>query len=83
MGLIERIAVGAISEKPQRAPEAEAWMTGKELTRDNMDKMIQKTAGSLKIIPHHGYSKHYLTECLKMQLQQAFDDAIKTSTESD
>lgn len=76
-----RIAVGAISERPQRAPEAEAWMTGKGLTKENIDTITQKVAGSLKVIPHHGYSKPYLTECLKAQLKQALNDAVKVCTD--
>jgi 4-hydroxybenzoyl-CoA reductase beta subunit len=72
-----RIAVGAISEGPQRALEAEAWLAGKSLSKENINIVSQKIAGSLKIIPHHGYSKRYLTECLKTQSSQAMDDAVK------
>ena len=76
-----KIAVGAISERPQRAPEAEAWMIGRGLTKENVDTMTQKIAGSLTVIPHHGYSKRYLTECLKTQLKQALNDAVKMCTD--
>ncbi len=76
-----RIAVGAISEGPQRALEAEAWLAGKSLTKENINIVSQKIAGSLKIIPHHGYSKRYLTECLKTQSRQALHDAVKGCTD--
>jgi 4-hydroxybenzoyl-CoA reductase subunit beta len=72
-----RIAAGAIAEGPQRAFEAEAWLAGKSLTKENIHMVSQKIAGSLKVIPHHGYSKRYLTECLKTQSSQAIDDAVK------
>jgi 4-hydroxybenzoyl-CoA reductase subunit beta len=76
-----RIAVGAISEGPQRALEAEAWLAGKSLNKESINIVSQKIAGSLKIIPHHGYSKRYLTECLKTQLRQALNDAAKRCTD--
>ncbi len=76
-----KIAVGAISEKPQRVPQVESWMTGKELTHENIDTATQKTVGIIKVIPHHGYSKRYLVECLKTQLKQAFNDAVKSSAD--
>ncbi len=76
-----RIAVGAISESPQRVSEAEAWLAGKGLTKVNIDTTIQKIADSLKVIPHHGYSKPYLTECTKTQLKQALNDAVNVCTD--
>jgi len=57
--------------------EAEAWLTGKSLTNDNINIASQKIAGSIKIIPHHGYSKKYLKECLKTQAKKALIDAVK------
>ena len=76
-----RIAGGAIAEGPQRALEAEAWLVGKNLTKENINIVSQKVAGSLKIIPHHGYSKPYLTECLRTQSSQALNDAVKGCTD--
>ncbi len=72
-----RIAVGAISGGPQRAVDAEAWLAGKKLSKETINIVLQKIAGSLNIIPHHGYSKRYLTECLKTQSRQALTDAVK------
>jgi CO/xanthine dehydrogenase FAD-binding subunit len=75
-----RITVGAISEGPQRALEAEACLTGKSLSKENINIALQKMANSLKIIPHHGYSKIYLTKCLKTQSRQALNDAVLVCT---
>ena len=76
-----RIAVGAVYGAPQRAVEAEDWLAGKNLSQENINKVSQKVAGSLKIMPHHGYSKSYLTECLKTQSRQALSDAVKELTD--
>jgi CO/xanthine dehydrogenase FAD-binding subunit len=76
-----RITVGAVSGAPQRAVEAEDWLAGKSLSQENINKVSQKVAGSLKIMPHHGYSKSYLTECLKTQSRQALSDAVKELTD--
>lgn len=72
-----RIGVGAVAEGPQRALEAEDWLAEKSLSKENINKVSQKITGSLKIIPHHGYSKKYLTECLKIQSKQALNDAVE------
>ena len=76
-----RITVGAVFGAPQRAVEAEDWLAGKSLSQENINKVSQKIAGSLKIMPHHGYSKSYLTECLKAQSRQALSDAVKELTD--
>ncbi len=72
-----RITVGAVSGGPQRSPEVEAFLKGKTLSDDVMDAASQKIAKSLKIVPHHGYSKGYLAECLKIQTKTALTDAGK------
>ncbi|WP_300462112.1 FAD binding domain-containing protein [Desulfobacula sp.] len=76
-----RISVGAIFGGPQRALEAEDWLAGKSLSQENINTVSQKVARSLKIISHHGYSKSYLTECLKTQSRQALNDAVKGLTD--
>ena len=70
-----RITVGAISEGPQRAAEAEDFLKGKPLSEDTLNAASQRIAETVKIIPHHGYSKSYLAECLKIQARMALTDA--------
>ena len=70
-----RITVGAVSGGPQRAPAVEAFLTGKGLTEDVIKAASRKIADGLKIVPHHGYSKGYLAECLKSQAKAALTDA--------
>ena len=70
-----RITVGAISGWPQRAPEAETFLEGKDLTDDIITAASRKITENMKIVPHHGYTKGYLTECLKSQAKTALTDA--------
>lgn len=72
-----RITVGAVSEGPQRAMETEARLKGKPLSEDNINAASQTIAETLKIVPHHGYSKGYLVESLKTQAKTALTDAVK------
>ena len=70
-----RITVGAISGGPQRAPTVEAFLEGKDLTDDTITAASRKITENMKIVPHHGYTKGYLTECLKSQAKTALTDA--------
>ncbi len=70
-----RITVGAISGGPQRAMETEGFLKDKVLTEDTLHMASGKIAQSLKIVPHHGYSKGYLTECLRTQARTALETA--------
>jgi len=75
-----RITVGAISEAPQRMPAVETSLEGKRLSEKNINVAAQKIAETLKIVPHHGYSKGYLVECLKIQTKTALIDAVNAIT---
>ena len=70
-----RITVGAISGGPQRASAVEAFLEGKDLTEDTITAASRKITEDIKIVPHHGYTKGYLTECLKSQAKTALTDA--------
>jgi len=70
-----RITVGAVSGGPQRALAVEAFLKGKGLTEDVIKAASRKISDGLKIVPHHGYSKGYLAECLKSETRTALTDA--------
>lgn len=70
-----RITVGAVSGGPQRAPAMETFLEGKVLTDDTITAASRKITEHMKIVPHHGYTKEYLTECLKSQAKTALTDA--------
>lgn len=75
-----KITVGAVSAAPQRVPAVEAFLTGKNLSDNNIAAASQKIVETLKIVPHHGYSKGYLVECLKTQAKTALTDAMNVIT---
>lgn len=70
-----RVAVGAVLSGPQRVPEAEALLEGKNPSDGVIRESALKAAESVTIVPHHGYSKGYLAECLKVQAKAALSDA--------
>jgi len=70
-----RITAGAVSGGPQRALESEAFLKDKILTDNAIHAVSEKIVQSLKIVPHHGYSKGYLAECLKIQAKTALMNA--------
>ncbi len=72
-----KITVGAVSEMPQRATEVEALLKGKDLSETLISEASRKISHSLKIVPHHGFSKSFLAECLRVQTRDALTDAIK------
>ncbi len=78
-----RIVVGAVSSGPQRVSQAETLLEGKDLSDGIITDTAQKIAETVTIVPHHGYTKGYLAECLKVQATAALNDAknaIRNST---
>lgn len=75
-----RITVGAVSEAPQRAKAVETLLQGKSLSNDTLKAAARKIADPLKIVPHHGYSKGFLVECLKTETKSALTEAAKAIT---
>lgn len=66
-----RIAVGAVSSAPVRARRAESALSGKALSRSLIKEVSKTVSEEVRIVPHHGFSGAYLTECLEVQVRQA------------
>lgn len=64
------IAVGAVSASPLRARKAETILAGKRLSSELFSEAAQVVAEELSLVPHHGYSQTYLTECLRVQTRR-------------
>jgi CO/xanthine dehydrogenase FAD-binding subunit len=71
-----RIAVGAVSPAPLRAPKAESLLKGKEISDALFSKVAQVAAEEIQIIPHHGYSGFYLKKCIQVQMQRVLGTAV-------
>jgi 4-hydroxybenzoyl-CoA reductase beta subunit len=71
-----RIAVGAVSPAPLRAPKAESLLKGKEISDSLFSNVAQVAAEEIRIIPHHGYSGFYLKKCIQVQMQRVLGTAV-------
>jgi CO/xanthine dehydrogenase FAD-binding subunit len=66
-----RIAAGAVGPAPVRAVEAESRLAGRRLTSERIDEISRIVGKELHPIPHHGFSRPYLTEALRVQTRKA------------
>ena len=71
-----RIAVGAVSPAPLRAPKAESFLKGKEISDTLFSKVARIVAKEIPIIPHHGYTGSYLKECIRVQMRRVLGTAV-------
>jgi CO/xanthine dehydrogenase FAD-binding subunit len=72
-----RISVGAVSASPLRAVEAESSLAGESLSKRLFPETAQKVVDELRIIPHHGFSSLYLTQCLRVQTERVLSTALE------
>jgi len=72
-----RIAAGSIAAAPVRARTAEALLTGRRPTPASVAAAAEAASVEIQPIPHHGYSRAYLRECLRVQVRRALQSALK------
>ena len=70
-----RLTVGAVSAAPLRARKAESALTGKRPSKALFSQVADQVAAEISPIPHHGYSRAYLTECLRAGTRYALCSA--------
>jgi 4-hydroxybenzoyl-CoA reductase beta subunit len=71
------ITAGAIAAAPLRAPNAELFLKGKEISESIFEEAARVAADEIKVIPHHGYSALYLQEILRVQTRRALETAYQ------
>jgi 4-hydroxybenzoyl-CoA reductase beta subunit len=71
-----RIAVGAVSAAPMRAHRAEFHLSGKPLAASIITEAANLTATEIQPVPHHGFSRAYLSECLRVYTRLALTVAV-------
>ena len=71
------IAVGSINTNPLRALEAEKKLTGSLLKPSNVLEVSKKAANEIKPLPHHGYSRGYLSQLVEVYIKRSLIDIIK------
>lgn len=61
-----RLTAGAISARPKRAPKGEAALTERPLSHDLFSEVADLVAQEIDPVPHHGYSRAYLAEAVRV-----------------
>jgi 4-hydroxybenzoyl-CoA reductase beta subunit len=72
-----RIGVGAISAAPLRAMKAESQLREREISDETIDMVANTTAEELQVVPHHGYTRGYLREILRVQTKRGLLSALE------
>lgn len=71
-----RIVVGSVSASPLRALKTESTFAGKELSSQSISEAAHAVTEEIHPISHHGFSKEYLKECLRVQSRNALTSAV-------
>jgi CO/xanthine dehydrogenase FAD-binding subunit len=69
------IAIGAVSEGPQRADKSEKLLEGAPLITDTIAAAADAAVDEIRILAHHGFTKGYLKENIRVHLRRALMDA--------
>lgn len=70
-----RLTVGAVSSAPVRARAAESILTGEDLSEELFAHAADLAASEIQAVPHHGYSRPYLKECVRVWTDRALRSA--------
>ncbi|MEW6672517.1 MAG: FAD binding domain-containing protein [Thermodesulfobacteriota bacterium] len=73
-----RIAAGSVAAAPLRAVNAETVLAGGRLSDKTITAAADQAAADIRPLPHHGYSRAYLTECLRVQVRRVLHAAIRS-----
>jgi CO/xanthine dehydrogenase FAD-binding subunit len=71
-----RIVIGAIRERPVRAQAAERALIGTTLDQAAVTAAA-KVVAEASPLPHHGFSKSYLVDSLRIYLRRALTEAVE------
>ena len=71
-----RIAVGSINTSPLRAFKAEQALVGRSLNEAIAADVARQVADDVKVLPHHGYSKGYLKQLVKVHTKRSLTAMI-------
>ncbi|MEZ5787655.1 MAG: FAD binding domain-containing protein [Xanthobacteraceae bacterium] len=72
-----RIVIGAIRERPVRAREAERALIGQPFDDTLVAAAVAATVDEAKPLPHHGFTRSYLIDTLRVHLRRAFVRAVE------
>ncbi|HEY5898113.1 MAG TPA: FAD binding domain-containing protein [Burkholderiales bacterium] len=72
-----RIALGAVRERPLRAPKAERVLVGSPLDKARLTQAALEAAKEANPLPHHGFTKRHLTDNLKVYVRRTLEQALE------
>ncbi len=72
-----RIVVGAVSEGPLRALATEKSLVGQVLNADLLWKAADDASNEINPLPHHGFTRNYLNENIRVYLRRTLITAFE------
>jgi 4-hydroxybenzoyl-CoA reductase beta subunit len=78
-----RIALGAVRERPVRAPKAERLLAGSVPDNARLVQAATAAAAEVNPLPHHGFTKRHLTDNLKVYLRRTLEQALERAREEE
>jgi 4-hydroxybenzoyl-CoA reductase beta subunit len=78
-----RIALGAVRERPVRAPKAERLLAGSVPDEARLVQAATAAATEVNPLPHHGFTKRHLTDNLKVYLRRTLGQALERAREEE
>jgi CO/xanthine dehydrogenase FAD-binding subunit len=72
-----RIVIGAVREKPVRALAAERMLKGQSPDEALLAAVAAKTGEEISPLPHHGFTKSFIVDNLRVHLRRILDRALE------
>lgn len=72
-----RIVLGAVGEGPLRPSATEKELVGAVLDPERLSKAADKGSKEIRPLPHHGFSKSYLRENIRVYLRRTLTSAVE------
>lgn len=72
-----RIVIGAIRERPMQARKAEQALIGQPIDDKLIASVVAATIEEVNPLPHHGYSRSYLIDNIRVYLRRVLLQAIE------
>ncbi len=77
-----KIAIGAVNEGPVKLVDTASAMIGKKLTKAALAELADMASREINPLPHHGFSKPYLRDNIRVHLRRAMQIALARAQES-
>ena len=75
-----RIVIGAVRERPVRALAAERVLAGAVLDEASIGKAVTAALEELRPLPHHGFSKSYIIDNVRVYLRRVLRQAARDAS---